>query len=232
MQTFNGVKWQTFGHQNIKNILEKQILAGKIPHAYLFSGSGGLGKKVLALEFARKVLGTEKLENHPDFQILDLGANEIPAEALKDFIAKTAFKPFLAQKKVAIINNAENLNAQSSNALLKTLEEPSGSSVIILIVGTQQILPTIYSRCQVLRFNVFTADDLEDFAKQQSWGVSKEIISLSFGQIGRLKNLFEHKEFLQEQKELIARYENLAEISMGERLVAIGSYAEKAAGQY
>ncbi len=217
---------QIFGHENIKNILGKQMESKKVPHAYLFVGQDGIGKKTLALEFAKSLLTTEKLDHHPDFQILDLGEEEISAERLKDFIAKIAFMPFMAAKKVAIINNAENLNSQSSNALLKTLEEPSSSSVIILIASRNSLLPTISSRCQVLRFNNFSLNQMEDFASQKNLTVTKEMVELSFGQIGRLKKLAEEKGFIQEQNELVDDYKILARQSIGEKLMAVNKYAE------
>src|SRR6185295_6471933 len=111
------MNWETFGHKQIKNILDRQISSGVMPHAYLFLGAQDLGKRTLALEFAKKVLNTEKLENHPDFQILDV-QGEIVVEQALDFMSKMSFKAFFGTKKVAIINNAENLNVQSSNALL------------------------------------------------------------------------------------------------------------------
>lgn len=221
------MNWQTFGHENIKNILSKQTESGKVPHAYLFSGPNGVGKRTLALEFAKSLLKTEKLDNHPDFQVLDLGSAEITAEAVKDFIAKTAFMPFLAAKKVAIINNAENLNSQSSNALLKTLEEPSESSVIILIASQASVLPTVYSRCQVLRFNSFSREQMEAFAKQHNIQVGREILSLSFGRAGRLKKLAEDKGFLQKQSNSVAAYQTLGAQPAGEKLMAVGEYAEQ-----
>ena len=154
------MEWQTFGHNEIKNLLNKQISSGIFPHAYLFTGPEAVGKKNLALEFAKVVLKADKLENHPDFQILD-SEGEIKIEQILEFIGKIGYKPFLGEKKVAIINNAQNLNTQSSSALLKTLEEPSESSVIILIAGSGNILSTISSRCQVLNFSIFSKTGLD-----------------------------------------------------------------------
>jgi DNA polymerase III subunit delta' len=122
----------SFGHTNIKQILGGQIRAGLLYHAYLFTGPEGVGKKRVALEFAKKVLGTENLGNHPDFELFEL-SGEITMEPVLGLISRLKLKPFIAQKKVAIINDAQNLNTQSSNALLKTLEEPAKDTAIILI---------------------------------------------------------------------------------------------------
>lgn len=220
------MSWHTFGHEQIKSILSKQIIANKFPNAYLFSGVEGIGKKTLALEFAQKVLGVDRLSNHPDFIFLE-HQGEITLDLTLEFISKLAFKPFVAKKKVAIIDNAENLNINSSNALLKSLEEPSSSTIVILISGRKNILPTIISRCQVLRFSVFSDQELENYAKTNLVEISQNAINLSFGRIDRLKKFAEEKKFLEEQKTLASAYENFKKMSVGERLLFIGEYAEK-----
>jgi DNA polymerase-3 subunit delta' len=218
--------WQTFGHEKVKNILSKQMGNGVLPHAYLFSGPEGVGKKTLAEEFAKKLLQAQKLENHPDFQLLDMGTSEITVEGALSFIAKLAFKPFMAGKKVAIINNAENLNTQSSNALLKTLEEPAENSIIILIASAAKLLPTIISRCQVLYFNSFPAASLKEFAKTKNLGYSKDLADLSFGRLSRLLKLADDPEFLRSEKQAVAKYQELCKSGLGEKIAAINSYAD------
>jgi DNA polymerase-3 subunit delta' len=219
--------WQTFGHQNVKSILNKQLESKKFSHAYLFSGPEGVGKKTLCLEFAKQVLNTEKLENHPDFQILDLNEEEIKVESLLDFIRALAFKPFMGAKKVAIINNAENLNPQSGNALLKTLEEPSPSTIIILIASSLNVLPTIVSRCQKFNFNVFSADKMREFAAISELQITKEILGLSFGRISRLKRLLEDKKSLFNDESTLKDYQDIGKMQLGEKLISISKFSDK-----
>jgi DNA polymerase III subunit delta' len=219
------MNWQTFGHQPVKSILNKQMAAKKFPHAYLFAGPGGVGKKTLALEFAEKVLGAENLSAHPDFAILD-EAGEITMEVILDFISRLSFKPFVAQKKIAIINNAQNLNPQSSNALLKTLEEASPSSIIILISDSARLLPTIVSRCQVLTFSRFSKNQLDEFAKRENLRINDSIRDLSFGSPARLVKLSRDEEFLKSEQETVAQYQNFQKMRLGEKLVSISGLAE------
>ena len=79
--------WQSFGHDQIKSILGKQLKTDHLSHAYLFCGPGGVGKQALALEFAKKILQTERLENHPDFKILDV-EGEIKIEFAREFMSQ------------------------------------------------------------------------------------------------------------------------------------------------
>jgi DNA polymerase-3 subunit delta' len=220
-----GIMWETFGHDRLKNILEKQLGSGKLPHAYLFSGPEGIGKKTLALEFAKKVLGAQKLESHPDFHILD-SEGEIIVEQVLGFISKISYKPFLGAKKIAVINNAENLNIQSGNALLKTLEEPSESSIIILIAGPGKVLPTIVSRCQVLQFSSFSREDLTQFARAGKLELSEDLLALSFGRTGRLKKLSENKVLFLKEKEIIEEFKKLKKQPLGEKFSGISALAE------
>ncbi len=217
--------WLTFGHQTTKNILEKQLDSGQLPHAYLFVGPDGVGKKHLALEFAGKILKAKTLNNHPDFRILD-GETEISIEQARNFIANLSFKPFLGAKKLAIINNAENLNSQSSNALLKTLEEPGQSNVIILIANSGGLLPTIVSRCQVLNFNSLSSQELKEFAENNRLGADEKILDLSFGRIGRLVKLRADKNFLAAENEAVEKYRGLKALSLAEKLAEVGEMAE------
>ena len=215
--------WRAFGHNHIKNILDKQLESGRLAHAYLFLGPKGLGKKILAIEFARKILGTENLSTHPDFQILE-GEEEIVMQKARDLIASLSLKPFIAKKKVAIIGNAENLNTQSGNSLLKTLEEPSGSTVIIL-VSSKQLLPTIVSRCQVFAFDLFSQKQLEAFAKAEKILIDERLANLSFGLPSRLLKFSQDPQFLEQEKELVKSLADLEKMGLGDKLLQVTEYA-------
>lgn len=223
--------WQTLGHENVKNILNKQILSGFLPHAYLFSGPEGVGKKTLALELASKILDTKNLTSHPDFQILDVGDDEITMELVLDFISRMGYKAFVGGKKVAIINNAQNLNPKSSNALLKTLEEASAGSVIILISSSARLLPTIVSRCQVFNFFSFSKPKLSEFGKLWNLVLSDEQIDLSFGSPSRLKKLCKDKAFLESELLKVGQFKKIIQANPAERLVYINEMVKDEGGE-
>ncbi len=221
----NGVNWQIFGHQRAKNILEKQLAQDKFPHAYLFWGLAGLGKKQLAMEFAHKVLSAERLDNHPDFQILDANG-EITMELALEFVSRLSLKPFLGKRKIAIIDNAQNLNQHSSNALLKTLEEPSASTIIILIASPGKILPTIISRCQVLNFSGFSRSQMEEFAEANKLKINPAMLDLSFGSLATLRALSQDSDFFREQSDIVESYKNATKASVAEKLTSINTLAD------
>ncbi len=216
--------WKTFGHFNNKKLLELQLKSGKFAHAYLFVGPEGVGKKLMALELAQKILQTGNLNTHPDFAILDQ-VEDINVERMQQFMEGLSFKPFVGLKKVAVINNAHLMNNQSANALLKTLEEPSASTVLILVSANKNLLSTIISRCQTFFFNSFSLGQLKEFCSANEVNASDELLKLSFGSIGRLIKL-QDGEFLEKEKSNIKELENLERSQSADRLLTIAKFAE------
>jgi len=130
-----------------KDFLVKSLELGKLPHALLFYGQEGLGKKDTALEFAKMLVGD--LETNPDFVFLD----SPDISQIRDLITKLSFKPYMAKYKVAIIDNAHAMNKEAQNCFLKFLEEPRDKTFLILVTAYPNLLlPTIISRVQKIRF--------------------------------------------------------------------------------
>src|SRR5439155_25481969 len=141
-------------------------------HAYLFSGPAGIGKRLFAHELGKALLceaGTGELRacdhchscvmveagTHPDFFAFSRpeGSNELPIELMRELCRGFTLKSALGRGKVAVLDDADDLNEASANCFLKTLEEPPPRSVFILVgTGSERQLPTIVSRCQVVRF--------------------------------------------------------------------------------
>lgn len=222
---FENMDWEIIGHEQVKSILGKQLAAGVFPHAYLFCGPAGVGKKSLGLELAKKILQTQNLDRHPDFIFFD-GQKEITVATARELIERLVLSPFMGKRKVALIDGAENLNQQSGNALLKTLEEAGDDTIIILVAGAGEVLPTIVSRCQVLRFSAFSPAQLQSFVEQRKLVVTPEILALAFGSPARLLKFIDDKDFLQQQSETVKEYTNLTGVKAGEKLAQIAKYAE------
>jgi DNA polymerase-3 subunit delta' len=193
------------GHERSIRILQRAIANNALAHAYLFSGQAGIGKKKTALALAAAVnclnAGPEggcgecpscrKVDTlgHPDVHVLVPDGDEIKIDQIRQVQADFALKPFEGTKKVLIVDNAESMNAASANAFLKTLEEPPGDALIILITAMpQSLLPTIRSRCQEVTFHPLPRNTLAR-ALVQMRGLSEEdawfIAALAQGSMGR-----------------------------------------------
>lgn len=140
-------------YAQIKKALEGQLERSTLSHAYLFIGPKDTGKRTLALELATKILGTSQLDFHTDFHFFDAGAAQFGVDQAREVISRLSLKPFRGPRTIAVIDNAHLFSVQTSNALLKTLEEPAPQALIILIASGENILPTLRSRCHVYSFS-------------------------------------------------------------------------------
>lgn len=144
--------WSTSGYQNQKLFLENALKNKKYAHAYLFCGPDDKSKLDLAKEFAGKILNVQNFNPNPD--LITIGSEKLKIEDMRNLIAELSLKPFYYQHKVAIIESFENVNVEAANSILKTLEEPNPSTILILLAKNKlSVLPTISSRCQVIYFN-------------------------------------------------------------------------------
>lgn len=147
------------------------------PHALLFVGAAGLGKRLLALEFAESLLchnlkghdGCQSCKQfqvgaHPDFVEISLLEDKktILIEQVRELIAGSAYAPTLGKNKVILINDADLMRNEAANAILKILEEPPESWTIILTATKEELLlPTILSRVVTLRFKPISEEDIQ-----------------------------------------------------------------------
>ncbi|OGZ20197.1 MAG: hypothetical protein A2654_01005 [Candidatus Nealsonbacteria bacterium RIFCSPHIGHO2_01_FULL_43_31] len=174
--------------------LKKTAELGKTPHALLFYGQGGIGKRALALEFI-KLLNCEadKLEArpcltcrackdieknaHPDLTIIEPEeGKEIKIVQVRDLQNNLSLKPYSAPFKAALIDKAHLLNQEAQSAFLKILEEPRGNSLFVLISEyPEMLLPTILSRVERLRFYASPSSEKSKGEKE----AIAEIIKLS-----------------------------------------------------
>jgi DNA polymerase III subunit delta' len=167
------VSWTRIqGHDHWAEVFGDVVRQNRLGHAYLFLGPPGIGKRLFAGELARTLLCEDRgadfaacdhcaacllmdAGTHPDFfsACRPEGKNEFPIEIIRTLCKDFSLKPARGHGKFAVIDDADDLNEDAANCFLKTLEEPPPRSVIFLI-GTSRDhqLPTILSRCQVIRF--------------------------------------------------------------------------------
>jgi len=153
------------GHDNVKKQLISDLEGSQVSHAYLFLGIEGIGKKTLAIEFAKKLLNTNNLETCVDYKYIEKlpDKKEIIVEQIRNKIVNDVYvAPATGNFKVYIVNDAHLLNAAAQNALLKTLEEPPKYVVIILISNNEKsLLTTVLSRVKKVTFNRLSNGDVE-----------------------------------------------------------------------
>ena len=183
--------WQgILGHDEVAERFRLALTRRRLASSFLFVGPSGIGKFTFALRFAQTLLCSEsdpsamspcgrcencrqvELRTHPDLILVSRPADKafLPLELLigdkehrmrEGLCHDLGIKPFMGARKIAVIEDADYLNAEGANCLLKTLEEPPPRSVLILIGSSAaKQLPTIRSRCQIVRFNPLPEDAL------------------------------------------------------------------------
>lgn len=154
------------GHDQQKELLRRALHNRRLAHAYLFEGPEGIGKRLMALALARALVcrsgegcgdcpACRKIDhnNHPDLHLLDAEGAIIKIDQIRQLQKDLSFRPLEADYKICLIDGAEWMNAAAGNALLKTLEEPQGRTLLILLTAKPEgLLDTIRSRCQRLPF--------------------------------------------------------------------------------
>lgn len=190
------------GNERQKKILRRALQKGRIPNSMLFCGQEGVGKKSMALVLAKAMNCKNKKDdaceicasckainraNFPDVMVISPDGNMIKIDQMR-ILKQTAYlRPMIGKKRVFIVAEADKMNEEASNSLLKILEEPPLFSHIILITDNPQMIrPTVKSRCQILNFQPILREDIERILLEKGFGKERaKVISLLVG--GNLK---------------------------------------------
>ena len=193
-------------HPHARAVLGAALAGGGSPsHAYLFHGPGGVGKRTAARAFAAALLAEgagdadhvrERVEHgtHPDLTwVVPTGVHEMRVDDVAEpVIAAATRTPFEARRRVFVLERADTLNDQAANRLLKTLEEPAAFVHLILVTDRLgEVLPTIASRCQLVRFDPLPPGEVA--ARLDRRGIDRELADacarLALGDGGRAEAL-------------------------------------------
>ena len=189
LETLEGVETQ-------QSAFDAALSRGRLHHAWLLTGAAGLGKAAFAYCAARRLLGPGSLplisaSSHPDLMVLERETEGATtkrnisvdqARRLPEFFSKA---PALGPYRVAIIDTADDLNINAANAVLKTLEEPSGRGVVFLISSAPgRLLPTIRSRCRRLTFEPWPMKTLALWLEHREGLASEEAENVAIGAQG------------------------------------------------
>ncbi len=224
--------WQVVGQSRAVSLLQRGLAEGSLAHAYLLSGPRQVGKMTLALELARalnceakeipcgRCLACEKIASgkHADVQVIGLSQTgrddgdrlhkEIGIDQIREMQKQVSLPPFEGRCKVFIIDGAEALSSEAANSLLKTLEEPVGRVLFLLLTLDGGLLPpTVVSRCQHLKLSLLPAAEIEAFLRG-SLGAevskAKLLAHLAQGRIGWAINASRDESLLKERRETLA----------------------------
>ena len=212
------------GNEKNKLILENSIKLNKNSHSYIFWGIEGIGKKLIAKEFAKNILCVQHSKdckcksciefdsnNNPDFQMIENEDGKIIIKQIRDMQKTIAEKPIISNKKVYIIDNADTMTKEAQNCLLKTLEEPPEYITIILICSNEDnLLSTIKSRCTRMQFGPIKNEEIKRYIKERYPGqeISDNIINLSQGSIGKTIKLSENNVIYENIEKILLNMQN------------------------
>ncbi len=177
---------EVLGHDLAKRLFQAHLASGCVPSAYLLSGPEGVGKRRLALEMAKALNcaddGPRPCDRcdsctqiarrvHPDVHLLVPGgaSEQIRIEDIRHLLGRIALRPFRARIQVGLIDGAERLTEEAANSLLKALEEPPQRARFLLITAhLSDCLPTIVSRCQLIRCQPLPLDAVAQVLGERS----------------------------------------------------------------
>ncbi len=240
------------GHDRVADELRAAARSGRFPHALLFVGPEGVGKRTFALKLTQALLCEERPEadlelcggcpgclqaeagTHPD--LLTAGRpedkQELPIKVIRDLCDEFALKPARGGRKVAIVDDVDSMNEEAANAFLKTLEEPPPGAVLILLgTSAERQLETVVSRCQVVRFDPLPADDLAAVLVER--GVASEpaealkLATLADGSVGRAVGLAD-PELDRYRRDLIDGLSSEGGIDPAEQVKRLDAFAKQA----
>lgn len=214
------------GNDNIKQELINSVNLNKTSHSYLFCGIDGIGKKLIAREFAKMILCLDEKKycnkcksclefnsnNNPDYQEIAPDGNSIKIDQIRQMQKKIIEGPIISNKKVYIIDNSDLMTKEAQNCLLKTLEEPPEFATIILIGSNESaFLSTIISRTVILRFNSISKNDLNKYLNSK-YGIEKideNILEASNGSIAKIEAIKDKQELYNSIKNIMNNLEKL-----------------------
>jgi DNA polymerase III subunit delta' len=232
--------WGLIGHDWAVDLLADHVAHGRERHAYLLTGPQGVGKRTLALRFAQclncldtKVPGKpcgicspcKKFEamQHPDLTLVeaDQQGGVLRIDQVREMQHNLSLAPYEAKYRIALLLRFEEANQNTANALLKTLEEPPRQVVVILTANSaENLLPTIVSRCEVIRLRVLSVDETS-IGLQQARGIPAEtadrLAHISGGRPGYAIRLYEQPQLLEQRQSWLEELFRILGSSRGER---------------
>jgi DNA polymerase III subunit delta' len=217
------MNWGLIGHGWAVNLLAEHVAHHAERHAYLITGPSGVGRRTLGLRFAqalyclkppvpgepcRKCSTCKRIERmvHPDLAVVqaEQEGHVLKIDQVRELQHNLSLAPYEGRYRLAMVLRFEEANANAANALLKTLEEPPTQVVVILTANNaESLLPTIVSRCEVIRLRPVAIEETS-MGLQNIKGITKEqsekLAHLADGRPGYAIRLFEQPGLLEQRQ--------------------------------
>ena len=249
--------WDVVGQERVLSLLQRSLETESLAHAYLLVGPAHVGKMTLALNLAEAVncegaeppcgecVSCQRIAagKHADIQVIDLGSTngdsaesesrvKISVEQIEQMQHSTSLPPFEGRCKVFILDGAELLSIGAANRLLKTLEEPMGNVVFMLLTVNDKLLPaTIVSRCQRVELAPLGIAEAEA-ALANRWGVESEkaklLSRLANGCLGWAVSAARDEQLLQQRVEILDKLLDITDAGYEQRF----QYVAQLAGRF
>jgi DNA polymerase-3 subunit delta' len=193
------------GHRRILSLLSRSIATGTLPPSLIFAGPEGVGKRLAARAVAQALnclspragdgcgecQACRKIARgiHSDVRVVTPGeTGAIKIEQVREAIEPTVYRPFEGKRRVTVIDDADALVPAAQNALLKTLEEPSASSVFILVTSRPDaLLPTVRSRCSIMKFGRLSPADVAEVLERDHKFSRRDAVAMAAAAEGSMR---------------------------------------------
>ncbi|WKZ37206.1 MAG: DNA polymerase III subunit delta' [Anaerolineales bacterium] len=243
--------WNILGHEWAVDMLRQHAARGEIRHAYLFCGPPGLGRRTLALRLAQSLncehpvtagepcltcRTCKQIESmqHPDLTVIQAMDNEfapkeggiLKVDQVREVQRSLSLKPFQSKYRVVIFLRFQEANDNASNALLKTLEEAPAHAILLLTADTPEgLLPTIVSRCEVLRLRPLPTETVAVDLMMRGMEADRArlLAHISGGRPGYARKLVDDATLLEKREERLDDLQTLLPAPRVEKF----SYADK-----
>ena len=226
------------GHQQIVEQLQHTVASDRIAGAYLFVGPTDVGKETVARYFAQLIFCKQEAQppivcgeclacrkvnsgNHPDLQFIRPEGSLLKIGQIRELQKQIIYQPLEARRKVYILTDVERMNAEAENCLLKTLEEPPASSVLILLTSNiRALLPTTRSRCQILQFHPMPTQELTEILVERFSVAPEQATTLAITADGAIRKALTQLEkgdtLAEEVPEILKTTDQLAAFRLAE----------------
>jgi DNA polymerase III subunit delta' len=238
------MSWNIVGHEWASALLRGHLTGGEVRHAYLFTGPAGVGRRTLALQFAQalnclnppapgefcgecRICKQTAAMQHSDLSILqaEKEGGTLKVEQIRDAQRSLSLMPYEAHYRVALLLRFHEANPNAQNALLKTLEEAPGRVILLLTADSaESLLPTIVSRCEVLRLRPMPLDRLQQELERREMrrDDARLLAHLSGGRLGYALRLKDDPNRMDQRRAFIDDMINMLSANRRERF----AYAE------